>query len=102
MCPATTQLEPVGAGSIQGSILDLSLEAARGPPRSLHDHENLNSDFGTTDVTQLSGIFLDESGRALTNGSDMLASFDAGCCMDSRSPTTGTPPVTMWSRPRSP
>jgi autotransporter-associated beta strand protein len=70
------QLELVGGGTIQGSILDLSLEAAPG----LHDRytiiENLNSDFGTSDVTPLTGIFFDESGRALTNGSDIFASFD--------------------------
>ncbi len=70
------QLELVGGGTIQGSILDLSLESAP----SFNDRytiiENLNSDFGTSDVTPLTGFFFDESGHALTNGSDIFASFN--------------------------
>ena len=70
------QLELVGGGTIQGSILDLSLEAAPGLNDRYTIIENLNSDFGTSDVTPLTGIFFDESGRALTDGSDIFASFN--------------------------
>jgi hypothetical protein len=69
------QLQLVGGGTIQGSILDLSLEAAP----SLNDRytiiQNFDSDFLTSNVTPLTGIFSDESGHPLTNGSDIFASF---------------------------
>ena len=70
-----SQLQLVGGGTIQGSILDLSLAAAPVFNHSYTIIENLNSDFGTSDVTPLTGIFFDESGRALTNGSDIDATF---------------------------
>jgi hypothetical protein len=70
-----SQLQLVGGGTIQGSILDLSLLAA---PTFLNRYtivENFDDNFGTSNVTPLTGIFFDEAGHPLSNGSDIFASF---------------------------
>jgi hypothetical protein len=69
------QLELAGGGTIEGSILDLSLEAAPGMGDRYTIIDNINSDFGSIDVTPLLGNFYDESGNALTNGSDIFATY---------------------------
>ena len=71
------QLDLVGGGTIQGSILDLSLESAPTLDSRYTIIENFNSDFGSSDVTPLTGIFYNEAGDPLANGSDIYASFGA-------------------------
>jgi autotransporter-associated beta strand protein len=70
-----SQLELVGGGTIQGSILDLTLTAAPGLNDRYTIIENLNSDFDTSNVAPLTGIFYDQSGDPLTGGSEIFATY---------------------------
>jgi autotransporter-associated beta strand protein len=69
------QLDLVGGGTIQGSILDLALESAPTLDSRYTIIENFNSDFGSSDVTPLTGIFYNEAGSPLANGSEIYAAY---------------------------
>ena len=71
------QLDLVGGGTIQGSILDLSLESAPTLDSRYTIIENFNSDFGFQRRHAAHRHLLHEAGDPLANGSDIYASFGA-------------------------